>query len=168
MTGKRAGMIVLTSCFILAASASAENFTIRLGLKNAHLREVFFGCAPNATAGYDRRLDDFAPPPGIETGYVGFISGAKNLPLFYKDIRGEKPKQTWRFYTRVYKGKPLEITWDAATLPKGWRFTLTSKAGSVNMAKQEKLVIPASETLVITAAKTGAPPPANAPEIKNK
>jgi hypothetical protein len=153
MKRKAIGLVCLLC--IAAASGRAEDFTIRLGLKNAHLREVFFGCAEGATAGYDRNKDDFAPPPGIETGYVGFISGVKNLPLFYKDIHGTEPEQTWRFYTRVYEGKPIEISWDKAALPKGWTLILSSKAGDVDMAKTDTIVLPESETLMINARNKG-------------
>lgn len=166
---RRNSMGVLLFVCLATSAAWAGDFTVRFGLKNAHLREVFFGCAEGATAGYDRRVDDFAPPPGIETGYVGFISGVKNLPLFYKDIHGTEPEQTWRFYTRVYEGKPIEISWEPASLPEGWTFTLTSKAGDIDMAKTAKIVLPESETLTISARMTEqTPAAADAPEAKNE
>jgi len=159
--------ILLVFC-ATAATVRAEDFTIRLGLKNAHLREVFFGCAAGATSGYDRRIDDFAPPPGIETGYVGFVSGDKRLPLFYKDIHGMEPEQTWTFHTRVFEGKPIEISWVPESLPAGWTFTLTSKAGELDMSRKSSIEIPESEKLVFKARKAEQKPGKNGPETKTE
>ncbi len=141
---------------ILGSAVFAEDFTVRLSLKNAHLREVFFGYSARATAGYDRKLDDFAPPPGIQTGYVGFVPGVKNLPLFYKDIRGPEPDQKWEFYTKVFTGKPMTISWKRDALPKGWSLSLKAKDKTMDMTKVESITLQESQTLTIKAKKQAA------------
>jgi len=128
--------IAVTACLVAAGLCPrivADGFTVRLGLKNGHIREVFFGCADEATDGYDRGLDDFAPPPGIETGYTAFVSNdsQSRLPPFYKDIRAPAQNVIWRFAASVYKSKdgqvvkPVTLSWDSDALPDGYEFILT-------------------------------------------
>ena len=148
-----AAIFIWVSCCGLLA---AEDFSVRLQLKNAHLREIFFGSAAKGTAGYDRALDAFAPPPGIATGYVGFIPGTPNLPLFYKDIRSLDSEQTWQLYTKVYKGKPMLIQWDPASLPQGWSFTLKSKEATLDMQKTKMLELRTSQTVTISGKRNSA------------
>ena len=142
---------------LLAGSLRATDFEVRLGLTQAHLEEVFFGCHAKGTDGYDRELDDLAPPPGIDTGYVGFVPPGK-LPYFYKDVRGPLGPHEWRLLVRVAKERPVQVSWDPKTLPAGWAFTLTSGARHLAMAETSTLAVAESSTLVIRAAATAPTP----------
>jgi len=146
------GLVVVAGC-LGACSVGAQDFAVKLSLKNAHLREVFFGYSVKATKGYDRKVDDFAPPPGIQTGYVGFIPGVKNLPLYYKDIRGPEPEQVWHFYTKVHQGKPLSISWQQDAIPKNWSLTMQRKKEKIDMRKSSSITLQESQTLTITGKR---------------
>jgi len=145
----------------LGGVLQAGDFEVRIGLANAHLLEVFFGCSANATAGYDRDVDQFAPPPGIATGFVGFLPPA-GLPLFYKDIRGPGGPQEWRLSVRAATDRPVRLSWDPKALPAGWAFTITQAERTVSMAETAALAVNGTATLAIRAAPT----PANTPPQK--
>lgn len=143
----------------LASALQADDFEVRLGLLNAHIPEVLFGCAAAATPGYDRDVDDFAPPPGIATGYVGFVAPA-GLPLFYKDIRGPKGPHEWRLSVRPLKDRPVELSWDPKALPPRWTFVITQAEQTVSMAEVAALSVTGATTLVIRAVEApSATPP---------
>lgn len=152
--------LVLCMLTTLCVSVRAGDFTVRLGLKHGHIREVFFGCAEKATDGYDRGLDDLAPPPGIETGYTAFIAASQSrMPPFYKDIRGHAERVTWRFGATVYKSKdgrvvkPIEISWDPAALPAGVDFAIQHGEEPVDMRTVSTLTVGESSVLTITASR---------------
>ncbi len=139
-------------------SALADDFTVRLGLKNGHLREVFFGCAKGATDGFDRGKDDPAPPPGIETGYTAFAAPPTGMPMpfLYKDIRSPADKVEWRFHGQVYKTKIIEMSWDPKTLPDAYSFCVIHGGTTIDMRKTKQLQVKASATLTIRATRQGA------------
>jgi hypothetical protein len=133
--------------------AAAADFVVRLGLTNAHILEVFLGCHSRGTTGYDRALDDFAPPPGIDTGYVGFFS-QPNLPLFYKDIRGPTGPHEWTLQVRPAKDRPVAVSWDPKALPAGWTFTVVQGDKSTPMAEATGVSVAAAGSLIFRAVAT--------------
>ncbi len=140
------------------SSAAAQDFRVHLQLTNGHLREVIFGCAENATDGYDRNLDDFAPPPGIETGYTVFLSADKKFPPFYQDIRGCEEKVSWNFYAKVYKDKPVKVQWNLQEFPATYDFTIKRKddGGILDMKKENSITLENTQILTITAVRKDA------------
>jgi hypothetical protein len=134
-----------------AAGASGADVEIRLGLANAHVVEVFLGWHAEGTEGYDRGLDDFAPPPGIDTGYAGFLPKAK-LPLLYRDIRSPKGPHEWSLLVRPARDRPVEVSWDPKALPAGWTFTLVHGKRTVSMADQAAVAVAESATVTLRAA----------------
>lgn len=153
---------LLGSLVLTLTSLRAQDFMLELSLENAHLRHVFLGCAQQATSGYDRRVDDFAPPPGIQTGYVGFLPGVKGLPLYYKDVRGPEEQQEWQLYVKVYEGKPIVVSWDRQGLPADWTFSLTGSTGSIDMAQTGSTTISETQVLKIKGTKRVPVPEATA------
>jgi hypothetical protein len=133
---------------LLRVQVAAADVEVRLGLTNAHLLEVFLGWQDQGTEGYDRGLDDFAPPPGIDTGYVGFVPKAK-LPLLYKDIRGPKAPHEWSLLVKPAKDRPVQVSWDPKALPAGWRFTLVHGDRSLSMKDTSSLAVAESATVAI-------------------
>lgn len=140
-----------------ATACCADGFEVRLGLSGAHLAEVFFGCRPAATDGFDRGLDELAPPPGIETGYVGFLPPA-NLPLFYRDVRGLEGPHEWKLYVRVHGDRPVEIAWDRTSLPAGWLLSITDQEATRPMGETASVRIGATHVVVIRAVRAAAAP----------
>lgn len=155
-----------------ATSAFAEGFRVRIGLVNGHLKEVFFGCEEGATSGYDRSLDDLAPPPGIQTGYTAFETPVVNMPkFFYKDIRGLDKEVTWKFYAEVFPKKPVTVSWDPADLPEAHEFVLSGAGFSGSMRERSSVTVESTDTLMIkmTPRKTAAAPSATpAPTTEQK
>ena len=140
-------------------AVSAQDFELRLGVVNAHLLEVFLGCHATGSDGYDRDLDDFAPPPGIDTGYVGFVAKAR-LPLLYKDIRGPQGPHQWVLQVRPAKDRPVQVSWDPRSLPAGWVLSVVRGEQSAAMADSASTSVAVAETLVFRAvAKSAAAPP---------
>jgi len=144
---------------VICPFARAEGFRVRLGLENGHLKEVFFGCEEGATSGYDRGLDDLAPPPGIQTGYTAFETPVVNMPkFFYKDIRGLDEDVTWRFYAEVFPKKPVTVTWDPADLPDAHEFVLSGGGSTYSMRDCSSVTVESSETLLIKMTSREAEP----------
>jgi hypothetical protein len=127
-------------------------------LTNAHIRDVFIGGHAKGSVGYDRDLDDFAPPPGIATGYVGFVS-KPGLPLLYKDIRGPTGPHEWALQVRPAKDRPIVVSWDSQTLPAGWTCTVTQGDKSTAMADTASVAVAVAETLTFRAAEKAPPAP---------
>ncbi len=137
---------------ITPALAGDNGFRIRLGLVNGHLRECWFGCEKGATDKYDRRLDEMAPPPGIQTGYTAFISPDNKFWL-YKDVRGFGQEIVWRFSAQVYDQKTIEISWDPKEFPEAYDFTLELDKKTLNMREIRKVSVPKTRVLIIRAVR---------------
>jgi hypothetical protein len=153
--------LALTLAAMLSGrSAAAQDFAVRLGLAQAHITEVFIGCHAKGSEGYDRELDDFAPPPGIDTGYVGFVPKTR-LPLLYKDIRGPKGPHEWTLQVRPAKERPVVVSWAPKTLPAGWTFTVVQGDTVTAMADTASLTVAAAGTLSFRAVEKA--PAATAP-----
>lgn len=157
----------MRSCVVLAlalagarfcVAAAAQDFELRLDVANAHILEVFLGCHGKGSAGYDREVDDFAPPPGIDTGYVGFTSKA-GLPLLYKDIRGSQGPHEWVLQVRPAKGRPVRVSWDPKALPAGWSFTVIQGDTSAAMADTASRSVAVAGTLIFRAVTEVPPAP---------
>ncbi|MCK5802307.1 MAG: hypothetical protein KAI66_05720 [Lentisphaeria bacterium] len=148
-------MIRLLSLLILfallgARTAYTDNaFSVKLDFKNAHLRELHFGCAADATNGFDRTLDSPGPPPGIETAYIGFIPGDKTPSLLNRDYRPVQKEQKWYLLVKPHPGKPTVISWDQASLPSNWALTITTKDGGFNMLEKSQIDITQEQTIEI-------------------
>lgn len=145
--------LALAAVLAGVACGRAADFEVPLGVRNAHLLEVRLGCNARGTDGYDRGLDDLAPPPGIETGFVGFIAPSR-MPFFYKDIRGPVGPHEWRLRIGVFRDREVELRWKAADLPEGWEFTITTPEGVQNMRAGTDIRLAESATLVIRGART--------------
>ena len=146
----------LVCCLALHSQAADDGFQVRLGLTCSHLRELFFGCANGASPGFDTGLDDFAPPPGIQTGYTAFVPEDRLLPPLYKDIRAPAEQITWRLQADVWKSKSVGITWDPSSLPARYDFRLASRDKQIDMRKETRLELATTETLTITVTRRPA------------
>ena len=144
-----AWLLMLTLPGAGAADAGVE---VRLGLANAHVVELFLGWQAQGTEGYDRGLDDFAPPPGIDTGYAGFLPKAR-LPLLYRDIRGPRGPHQWSLLVKPVKDRPVDVSWDPKALPAGWVFTLVHGERTVAMAEVTAIRVAESATLTLRAVE---------------
>jgi len=144
---------------LTAGSLPAGDFTLRLGLVHGHLAEVFIGCAAGATPGYDAKVDDLAPPPGIETGFTVLVPPVNNVPPLYKDIRGFADTVVWKLHARVWKDKPIQVSWDSAALPAEYDFTAQLGDRTVDMRQTPRLDVPETRDVVITATRRPAAKP---------
>jgi len=145
--------IAICAVGLLVGSATAEDeFEVQLDLKGGHLLKVFFGCAKDASDGFDRKGDIMAPPPGIETGYTAFVMPKTGMFL-YKDMRAPADSVTWSFMARVYETKPIVITWDPKKLPDGFDLSATYDKTRVDMRKQYELRFEKTAKVEITASK---------------
>lgn len=159
-----------------------RDFVLPIRLTNAHLGQVFLGCQQGATDAFDKGIDDLAPPPGIQTGYVGFVSTLPNS-LLYKDVKSHGDLKEWRLSIQVYEGKPLKMSWQESQLPKFYSLTLLTGDGEVDMQKINHVEFTKDEPVAIVAtldlaavtaaekaeaeaakAETAAPAPTPAPE----
>lgn len=143
----------LCAVFLLCASAifaANRDFILPLHLTNSHLGQLFLGCQRGATDGFDREFDDLAPPPGIQTGYAGFISTLPNT-LLYKDIKAHGDLKEWRLSLQVYEGKPLRISWRPEQLPTFYHLVLVTGEGEVDMAEVNQVEFTASQVVAIVA-----------------
>ena len=147
----------------LAATPAAGDFTVRVQLKHGHLRELYFGCAKGAGPGFDRGLDDLAPPPGIETGYTVLLPPVKKMPPFYRDIRAPGDKISWKLHDRVHQGKPITVKVEPTKLPRAYDFMITVDGKSKDMRKVSLFVLTKTQTLVIEARRRPDKEDASAP-----
>lgn len=97
------------------ARSNDEGFELALTLKNGHIGQVFIGCRPGASDGFDNKLDQMAPPPGIGTGYTFLVSPDRKSNL-YKDLRAPGKSAQWVLFARP-GGKPVSVSWDKTKLP---------------------------------------------------
>lgn len=128
--------------------AASRDFVLTLQLTNSHLGQIFLGCQQGATDGFDRSLDDLAPPPGIQTGYAGFISTLGNT-LLYKDIKAHGDLKEWRISLEVFEGKPLRISWRPDLLPRFYKLVLVTADGEVDMAAVKQAEFTESQVIAI-------------------
>lgn len=155
--------------------AANRDFVLTLQLTNSHLGQIFLGCQQGATDAFDRNLDDLAPPPGIQTGYAGFISTLGNT-LLYKDIKAHGDPKEWRISVEVFEGKPLRIAWRPEQLPRFYKLVLVTSDGEQDMAAVNQAEFTESQVIAIVgtvdlvavaaaeAAEAAAAPPAAPPE----
>lgn len=130
---------------------AARRFEIVVKVENGHIGEVRLGCHEKAGDGYDRRLDDMAPPPGIGgVGYTFLISPDRKFNL-YRDTRGFAPTVQWVFYAKV-GDKPVTLSWNPEQIPKGYRFYCGLWDGE---SAQVANPLDAAKTTAITIEKTG-------------
>jgi hypothetical protein len=134
----------------MAVWAVDRDFVLPLKLTNAQISAVFLGCRANATDGFDRNFDEPAPPPGMQTGYVGFIGALQNT-LMRKDIKAHGEMKEWKFHVQAYDGKPFRMAWEKALLPKYYRLTLVTVDKELDMAKVSQLEIPDTQTVAFVA-----------------
>lgn len=133
--------------------ASSKGFELRLGIKNGHLRETFFGCNTEASKGVDRELDMMAPPPGRGTGYTAFVNPGKGVFL-YKDYQKVSDDMSWFFTARVFsKEKPVKISWKPEKFPHDYQFKILfedkDKRKPIDMHKNNSLVLKESAVFEI-------------------
>ncbi len=133
-------------------AAKAPPFSVKLALKNGHLREVFMAASTDATQGFDPRLDIPAPPPAIETGYTAFIVGESEFPL-YKDFRPLGDVMEWKFMAKVHPNKPVTISWESELLPADYAFAVRLNDTVVDMRKVNSLIVEKTARLLFTATK---------------
>ena len=112
-------------------AVQGPTFSVKLELVGGHVGELHFGCAPGATDGYDRKLDDLVPPPGFGgVGYTFLVPPDRKMN-FYRDVRPPADVTQWLFYGRVGKA-PIELSWNAKTLPEGLNFYAAKWDGKSN------------------------------------
>jgi len=126
--------------------------TFEIKIKNGHLGKVILGVDAKATDGYDRGLDDMAPPPGMQTGYTALVSADKKSYL-YRDTRKNNDTIEWIFYSKVYKKKAVVLSWDKTKLLSGYKFILEHGDDSIDMSKQDSITLDQTTALLITATK---------------
>jgi hypothetical protein len=134
----------------VAAMAVDQDFVLPLRLTNAHITALFFGCRENATDGFDRNFDDPAPPPGMQTGYVGFVGALKNS-LMRKDIRAHGDLKEWKLSIRTYEGKPFRMSWPKEQLPKYYRLSLVTADQEIDMATTDHYRTEESQMIAFVA-----------------
>lgn len=145
------GLLVAVLLFGGGLLASDRDFMLSLKLVNSHLGQVFLGCREGATDAFDRDFDDLAPPPGIQTGYVGFISTLPNS-LLYKDIKAHGDLKDWRINVQVYEGKPLKMSWLADQLPRFYTLTLVTDDSELDMRKVTQVEFTKNQLVAVVAA----------------
>ena len=136
------------------AAIKADDFLLELTLDNGHVGELYIGCKPGATDGYDRKLDDYAPPPGIGGVAYTFLVPADRKMNLYKDVRApstpEKPAQ-WLFFARIDK-EPVTVTWDPKTLPVDAEIYMMKWDGK---SKEPGTILDANKVQSVKFEKTG-------------
>lgn len=143
----------------LAAAVSGQGFEIKLQLQKAHIGEIFLGCQDGATSAYDRRIDIFAPPPGMQTGYAGFASSDPKLPLLYKDIRGVELPQEWKLYCQPEGNLAIVLSWSAENLPEGLALTIKQDERVFDMRTVKRMEVKKTTTLLIELKKNAPAAP---------
>ena len=100
-------------------TSSDTDFQMKLDIENGHIGHVYIGCKAGATDGFDNRIDDMAPPPGMGgVGYTFLVSPDRKYNL-YRDIRGFSAKVQWVFYAKV-GSKPVTLSWEPDSIPNEW------------------------------------------------
>ena len=96
-----------------------KKFQVKLAIEHGHIGHVYIGCQKDASDGFDSRIDDLAPPPGMGgVGYTFLVSPDRAYNL-YRDIRGFSDNVQWVFYAKPGKS-PVKVTWDPNSIPLGW------------------------------------------------
>jgi hypothetical protein len=145
--------LFLAGIFGLAAVVSGQGFELKLQLQRAHIGEVFLGCQDGATSAYDRKIDIFAPPPGMQTGYVGFTSPNPKLPLLYKDIRGLDLPQEWKLQCQPEGNQAIVLSWSADSIPEGLALTIKQDDRAFDMRTVKRMEVKKTATLLIELKK---------------
>jgi hypothetical protein len=131
--------------------AKGPEFSVKLSVENGHVGELHIACAPGATDGYDRRMDDLVPPPGFGgIGYTFLVPPDRKMN-FYRDVRAPAEVTQWLFYGRVGKA-PIELSWDAKSLPKALSFYAAKWDGK---SKEVGETVDMRKVVKLTLAKTG-------------
>ncbi len=143
----------------LVAAVSGQGFELKLQLQKAHIGEIFLGCQDGATSAYDRRIDIFAPPPGMQTGYVGFTSSDPKLPLLYKDIRGLDLPQEWKLHCQPEGNLAIVLSWSADSVPDGLALTIKQDDRVFDMRTIKRLEVKKTTTLLIELKKNAPAAP---------
>ena len=128
-----------------------EKFQMKLNVEHGHIGHVFIGCEEGATDGFDSKIDDMAPPPGMGgVGYTFLVSPDRKYNL-YRDVRGFSNTVQWVFYAKI-GAHPIEVHWDVNEIPQGWSMYCSPWDG-----KSEKVSVThdCRKTSSIKSAKTG-------------
>ncbi len=125
---------------------------VTLHIKNGHLSKVILAINEKATDGYDKKLDDMAPPPGMETGYTALVSPDKQMYL-YRDSRKPGKEIEWIFYGKVHKEKVITVSWDKEKLPADYSFDLVQGDKTIKMDQVDSIQIDKTDAIIITAVK---------------
>ena len=126
-------------------------YSVKLAIKGGHLAEVFLVCAAGATDGYDRELDDLAPPLGFGgVGYTFLVPPDRKMN-HYRDVRPPADVTQWLFYGRPAKS-PVELSWDPKELPAGLNFYAAKWDGK---SKDVGTVIDMRKVTKVMLEKTG-------------
>ncbi len=136
----------------IAVAKKDKGQTLELRIINGHLGKVILGLHEKATDGYDKGLDDMAPPPGMQTGYTALVPPDKKAYL-YRDTRKPASEIEWIFYSKVYKDKAVKLAWNAKDIPSGYNFEIQQGEKTIDMRKTLSITIPKTDALLITAYK---------------
>ncbi|MCK5834397.1 MAG: hypothetical protein KAG98_01525 [Lentisphaeria bacterium] len=137
---------------LIKSTKQVSGHSFEVKIKNGHLGKVILGVDAKATDGYDRGLDDMAPPPGMQTGYTALVSADKKSYL-YRDTRKSGDSIEWIFYSKVYKKKAVVISWDKTKLLPGYKLVLEHGDDTIDMSKKSSLTLSKTTALLIIATK---------------
>jgi len=137
----------------LKTTKELKSHTITIKIKNGHIGQVILGCREGATDGFDLRVDDLAPPPGIGGVAYTYLLAPDKKWYFYKDIREYAETVEWVFHASITK-LPVTLTWkaDEMQIPEGFRLMAAPWDGKSEKAGK---AIDCSKVTEIGLTKTG-------------
>lgn len=146
-------VVVKAPVKIVPEKVAVKGTFFELRISNGHLGKVILGLSENATDGYDKGLDDMAPPPGMQTGYTALVTPDLKA-YYYRDTRKPAEEVEWIFSGKVYKDKAIKLSWNAKDIPVGYRFEIQQGDDEpLDMSKSLSVTISETSALLITAYK---------------
>ena len=137
---------------------NSKKFYVELKITNGHLGKVIVGCHEKATDKLDKKLDDMAPPPGMQTGYTVLVSPDQKYYL-YRDVRAFADEVIWYFRATLNNKKFIKIQWDKTKFPAGYNFFLNDGTnGDIDMRKVSSQRITKESIWMVIAEKKATVP----------
>ena len=136
-----------------------EPFAGMLTVKNGQVREVHFGWQEGASNGYDSGVDVLIPPFAMGSGVVGFLQAGESKEMLYKDLRAPALPQEWRLSADPLRTRrPVQFSWDPASLPKEVSFTIRVNGKVLDMSQTSTVSLAEKGVIVIRATTKEAKP----------
>ncbi|MBR0458735.1 MAG: hypothetical protein IJJ26_05830, partial [Victivallales bacterium] len=115
---------------------------------------VHFGWKEGAGNGYDSGVDVLIPPFAMGSGMVGFLQTGDRKEMLYTDLRAPELPQEWKISADPLRTRrPVQFSWDPASLPKDVSFTIRVGNKDVDMSQSSTVSLPEKGVLVIRATK---------------